>query len=512
MEDNELQLKKASGNSSIFNRLTAAAILMAIPAVSLMGCGNGSSTTAAVVSRSAITGLVSAPQSLTRAAHKITRAGADPIVPVPGANVSLIDLDTPDPTGHNTSGKPVANTTTDGQGSYSFSGVTPGKNYKIEATKSVTGGTLTLSAIVSPPLVVPGSTAPPPRNLDPDTTVAAAYAEDLHKSLKSVDADGASSNLQDIAAELEKKRKAENAPPPDLTDPASVTAAVVTLKAEVAPIGSYSGTASSTDGSASKTMQLAALIGANGKFFMIALNPDQGNKNGSGNNGNGGTGTGTGSGSNDNSGNGNNGNGNDNPGTGSGTSPGTGTGNGAPTGGSGGSGNGGGNGNGDNDNFAVGTIDTNGVVNATTKNGNVIIQGLFTGSVGVGTWKRSDGKEKGIWSLNKQTSTFGGLYAGKYTGADSNNGDFALLVNDDGTVWISSGGNQTGNTGAAGKGSIDSAGIVAFTLSSGDGSSVTGSGHITAQANVVEGTWHDSQGNSGTFRGSRAQPDTSIQN
>ena len=140
----------------------------------------------------------------------------------------------------------------------------------------------------------------------------------------------------------------------------------------------------------------------------------------------------------------------------------------------------------------------------------IIIQGLFTGTIGVGTWKKADGTEKGTWTTKQLVSQFGGLYAGKYGDGSEIKGDFALLAKDDGTVWINSGDRGSNHNGSLGQGTIDANGVITFSLTSGDGGTVTGNGHITTQSNVVEGTWSDTSGGTGTFRGSRAQPDTSL--
>lgn len=116
----------------------------------LGGCGGGSSTalTGPTTKHAALTGKVQAPASQTRGVKATrTRDTADPLVPVAGASVSLINLDDTSKPG----GKVVDSATTGADGSYAFSTITPGTNYQVEATKAIGGKTLQLDAIVTAP-------------------------------------------------------------------------------------------------------------------------------------------------------------------------------------------------------------------------------------------------------------------------------------------------------------------------------------------------------------------------
>ena len=506
-----------------FVRLSGCGLALGCASFALQGCGGGSASTG-TTTRAALTGTVTAPQSQTRGA-KSTR-DTDPLIPVQGASVSLVNLDDPTTTG----GSVVGTTTTGANGSYSFPTVVPGTNYKIEATKAIGGRTLKLDAIVTAPAADTGSgsvpSAPVAHDLTPTSTVAAVTTLQQIAVLKSVDPTAKNSNLQAIADDLAKKRDDAHLPPPDLTDPNAVAAAVTTLKQSAAPQGSYAGTAvttaaaaGSTGDTVGETNRLAAQIDVAGKFFLIAMPGDKTSTTATGSNGNGGS---TGS------------NGND-----TGTSSGK-----------------------DNSDFAIGTVTADGIVNATTKNGKVRITGLFTGGIGVGTWSQTDGSASGTWSLTLLTKTYSGLYAGKhYTdvqstnqGSNSGNGanstsggnggngangsgsnggngngdtggsssggsnggsgngnggsnDFALVVLDDGTCYIM-GSNGSGNQPIIGTGTVSSAGVLAFQIKNQDGTVVTGTGQIDT-AHKVTGTYSDTSGEQGHFAGRSNHADTS---
>ena len=523
-------------NVRSFVRFSGCGLALGGAALALQGCGGGSSATG-TTPRAALTGTVTAPQSQTRGV-KSTR-DADPLVPVAGASVSLVNLD--DTT---TAGGSIAGTTTTGaNGSYSFPTVIPGTNYKIEATKAIGNKTLKLDAIVTAPAADTGSgsgaapPAPVAHDLTPTSTVAAVTTLQQIAVLKSVDPTAKNNNLQAIADDLAKKRDDAHLPPPDLTDPDAVAAAVTTLKQSAAPIGSYAGTATTTVAAAGSngdtvggTNRLAAQIDVAGKFFLMALPGDKTSTTATGGNGSGGD-----TGSNGSS----NGNGGSSGGSGTGT---------ATHGGDNGS------------DFAVGTVTADGIVNATTKNGKVKVTGLFTGGVGVGTWSQTDGSASGIWSLALLTKPYSGLYAGKHytdvqgsnngsggngnnsgSGAGSNNSggsggngssntggsngssgagsngtgtagsggsdDFALLVLDNGTCYIM-GSNGGGNQPTVGIGTVSSAGALTFQLKNDDGMVITGTGQIDA-AHRVTGTYSDTSGEAGHFAGRSNHADTS---
>lgn len=501
--------------------------------LTLAGCGGGSAASTGTTTRAAaLTGTVQAPQSQSRGVSRVAGATPDPLVPISGATVTLVNLD--DSTIAN---GVVGTTTTGGDGSYSFPTVIPGTNYKVEAVKTIGTKTLTLDAVVTAPAApAAGTTAPAivPHDLTPNSTVAAVAVISQVAALKAADPTSKHTNFQALADDLVKKRVADNTPPPDCTDPAAVSNDAKSLKQATAPKGSYSGLAIVTSVSAANTNtkigdtnQLAAQIDAAGHFFVTALS----NHNKS---------TST-----------------------SGTTTGA-SGSGA-TGGSGNSGNGnsGSNGSGDDSNFAIGTVTTDGIVSATTKNGHIKIVGIFNSGVGSGTYQSSDSSESGTWSLTLLKSKYAGLYAGKYVSFNSGNtvgggtgtggdtgsgngngtgsggntgdgsgsgagagsnggsggvnltissngvkGDFALLVLDDNTVIISGSGSATTRS-VYGTGTVSASGAVTFTVSDGSGATVTGAGQIDAIARTVSGTFNTSSAETGQFAGRSDHADTS---
>ena len=458
--------------------------------LALTGCGGGGSASApSTTTRAALTGAVQAPLSQTR---RVSRdASSDPLTAVPGATVTLFNLD--DATVAN---GVVGTTTTGADGSYSFPTVTPGANYKVEAVKTIGTKTLTLDAVVTAPdAPADGSAAPAlvAHDLTPNSTVAAVAIIQQAAALKAADPTSKHTNLQALADDLVKKRVADGTPPPDCTDPAAVSSDANTLKQATAPKGSYSGLATTTAVSAGNTntkigdaTPLAAQIDAAGHFFLAAISNHSAQT----------------------------------PTTGT-TSAGTKSGD-------------------SSDNFAVGSVTADGVVNATTKDGRIKAVGLFTSGVGTGTYRNVDGSESGTWSLTLLKSAYAGLYAGKYvsfaagssgngTGTGGNNGgetgggsgglnlgisgngvksDFALLVRDDNTAIISGAGSDATPSIYA-TGSVSATGALTFTFKDSSGATVTGIGQIDAAAHTVSGSFATGAIASGQFAARSNHADTS---
>lgn len=477
--------------------LFASALLM------LSGCGGGSgsssSLTGTTTKHAALTGTVQAPSSQTRgvkAAH--SRDTTDPLVPVPGASVSLINLDDTSTPG----GKVVDTATTGPDGSYAFSNITPGTNYQVEATKAVGDKTLKLDAIVTAPTTDSNAPAAAPvtHDLTPVSTVAAVTTLKQAAALDQADPTAKHSDLQAVADDLAQKRAASTAPLPDLTNSASVASDANALKQAAAPQGSYAGMALTTAVSSGNTNQkvgdttrLASLIDSTGNFLVVAI-PDK-TKNGNGNNSNG---------------NGNNSNGNGNNSGGNG-------GNGNNSGANNGNGSNGSNGqhdDGKDGNFAIGTVTSDGVVTAVTKDGGIKISGLFTAGVGSGVWQRTDGSQSGTWTLTLLKQPYSGLYSGKYvsttntSGPGGGKGDFAILVLDDNTLFISGASHDSGGP-ITGTGTANSTGAITFQVSDTYGAMVTGSGQIDLTNHSVSGTWSSSAGDMGTFMGRANRADNS---
>ncbi len=465
--------------------------------LTLAGCGGGGSAVSGGTTRSAgLTGGVQAPQSQTRG---VSRVANDPLVAVPGATVTLVNLD--DSTVAN---GVVGTTTTGADGAYSFPTVIPGTNYKVEAVKTIGTKTLTLDAVVTAPTPAADGTTPAatPHDLNPNSTVAAVAVIAQVAALKAADPNSKHANLQSLADDLVKKRVADNTPPPDCTNPAAVSSDANALRQATAPKGSYSGLATVTVVSAANTKSkigdttlLAAQIDASGKFFVAALDNHTGqSKTTAAATGTNGTATQ---------------NGNDSPG----------------------------------DNFAVGTVTPDGVVSATTKNGKIKIAGLFTAGAATGTYQSADGSESGTWSLSLLKNTYAGLYAGKYvsfnsggtTGGGTGTGtggngagsggatgsgglnlgissdgvksDFALLVRDDNTLIISGAGSATTRS-IYGAGTVSAKGAVTFTFSDSSGATVTGTGQIDATAHTLTGTFSTGTIESGQFAARSDHADT----
>ena len=489
--------------------------------LTLAGCGGGgSAVSSSVTTRAALTGTVQAPQSQTRGVSRDGATTVDPLVAVPGATVTLANLD--DAT---TANGVVGTTTTGADGSYSFPTVVPGTNYKVEAVKTIGTKTLTLDAVVTAPAApAAGTPAPTPvaHNLTPNTTVAAVAVIAQAAALKAADPTSTHTNLQALADVLVQKRQADNTPPPDCTNPAAVTSDANTLTQATAPKGSYTGEAITTAVSAGNTNQkvgdttrLAAQIDASGHFFLVALGHNDKTTATAA------TGTGT-------SGNGGNSGGN-----------------------SGGDGN-----------FAVGSVTSSGIVNATTKDGSIKVAGIFTSGAATGTYHSVDGTQSGTWTLTLLKSTYAGLYAGKYVTLNSGNttgggtgtgdggttgdgsggstggstggsagsgtgngtgsagsgglsigissngtkGDFALLVLDDNSAIIMG----AGSSGSVyGTGTVSATGAVTFTVTDSSGTTVTGAGQIDATAHTVTGTFTSSNAEIGQFDGRSDNADTS---
>ena len=501
---------------------SAALALTGALGLTLAGCGGGGSAATTTTRAAGLTGAVQAPQSQTRGASRVAATTtSDPLVPIPGATVTLVNLD--DATVAN---GVVGTTTTNANGSYSFPTVTPGTNYKLEAVKTIGSKTLTLDAVVTAPTpAADGTTAPAvPHDLTPNSTVAAVAVIAQAVALRAADPTSKHANLQSLADDLVKKRVADNTPPPDCTDPAAVSNDASALKQATAPKGSYTGlaittaiAAGNTNTKLGDTTRLAAQVDASGHFFLAAID-DHTHSNSTtatGTTGTTGTNTGT-SGSGNQSGSGS-----------AGTSS-------------------GGN---DSDNFAVGMVTSDGIVNATTKNGHIKIVGIFNAGVGTGTYQSVDGAESGTWSLTLLTSKYAGLYAGKYvsfdsgtttgggtgtggntgngggTGSGSGNGtgsgglnlgisgggvkgDFALLVLDDNTAIISGAGSATSSS-VYGTGTVSTAGVLTFTVKDDSGVIATGTGQLDAVAHTVTGTYAVGDVQNGQFSGRSDHADTS---
>jgi hypothetical protein len=422
----------------------------------LTGCGGGGSAITGGSgggTRAAISGTVTAPADVTRAAKERTRAE---LVPVAGGAVTLINLD---------NGQTEGTTSTNSAGQYSFETALADTNYEIKCTKEVDGGTMTLSAIVSTDSDTTDGTESRP--LTPDSTVAAEVAKDQAEAIKSADPNAIIHDLAGIADEMEQKRKEIQAPPPDLTKIESVAAAGAELKQEVTPSGSYIGTAVG----GTETIRLGALV-KDGKFFMLGLKESATKKartrNEDPNNGNSG------------------GNGNENQGAGGGPhheheDDGT--------------------------RYAFGTVTPEGIVFAQTKNGTKIT-GVFVGKVGKGVWESPEG-ESGTWSLEKTTNEFAGLYVGTHTGTEAssghtNTGAFAALLLDDGSFFLAGDDEQSHGMKVMGTGTYSATGELTITFNSGGNGgteTLTANAHITGDE--LSGTWSSSLGESGTWNGTR---------
>jgi hypothetical protein len=370
------------------------------------------------------------------------------------------------------SGQTTGTTTTDGSGNYSFPTLTPGANYEIQATKPVTGGTLTLSAILTPL-----DSTPHQRNLDPDSTVAAQAAKEGHDALKTADPTGANGDLETVAMELEHRRKEMNAPPPDLTNPDAVKQASDDLKQQNAADGTYYGNYSGDDSGT-----IAALI-KNGHFYMVTLPKTPATKAA--------------------------GRVDLPPAPPTLTAPASGADNSAATNGE--------------KHIAIGMVDANGVLTAHTPT--IKISGIFSGNVGSGTWMTADGTRKGTWQLNKLTDPLSGLYVGHHSttldmppappinggtpppppGGQSagtgQGGDFAVLVLDDHSLVVFVGNSHSDLVQLTGTGTVDSSGAVQYTITDGKTFTITGMGQITG--NQITGTYSTAANETGQFTGTR---------
>lgn len=425
----------------------------------LVGCGTGGSaaTGGSLViggTRAAISGTVTAPADVTRAAKERVRAE---LVPVADGAVTLINLD---------NGQTEGTTSTNSAGQYSFETAHANTNYEIKCTKEVDGGTMTLSAIVFTDNDPADGTETRP--LDPDSTVAAEVAKDQAEAIKAADPNAVIHDLAGIADEMEQKRKEIQAPPPDLTKMESVAAAGAELKLEVAPNGSYIGTAVG----GKETIRLGALI-KDGKFFLLALAEKSSSSEST-------TKKARTRGEDPN----NSGNDGENQGAGGGhhqESDGT--------------------------DYAFGVVSLEGVLFAQAKDGTKLT-GVFVGKVGKGVWSSPDG-DSGTWSLEKTTNPFAGLYVGTHTGTEAgsghtNTGAFAALLFEDGTFALAGDDERSSGMKVVGTGTYDATGTLTITFNdSNDG----GNGNFTANAHItgddLSGTWSSSDGESGTWNGTR---------
>ncbi len=435
----------------------------------LAGCGGGAAAVASGGTggtRAAISGTVVAPADVSRAAKERTRGE---LVPVSDGTVTLVNLD---------NGQTEGTTSTNSAGQYSFETAHANTNYEIRCTKAVTGGTMTLSAIVSTDSDTMDGTETRP--LNPDSTVAAVVAKTQAEAIKAADPTAAVHDLASIANEMETKRKEIQAPPPDLTKTESVASAGTELKQEVVANGSYIGTA--VGGKA--TLRLGALI-KDGKFFVLGI-PEK-------------TAATTGGskkaqtraaddpkGNGDNKGN-NSGSGQENQGSGGGPHN-----------------------NGDGTGYAFGTVTPEGVLSAHTKDGTKLT-GVFVGKVGKGIWTSPSG-ESGTWSLAKTTGNFAGLYVGTHTGRDSgeshdNTGAFAALLLDDGSFFLAGDDAQSDGMSVIGTGTYTDASVLTITFANGDGGASNGTTTATAEihGDELSGTWSSSKGGRGTWNGTRRE-------
>ena len=473
----------------------AAIGLTGILALGLTGCGGGGGSSVSATPPAAvrsISGLVQAPTSQTRSVT--ASAVSDPVINIPGATVTLYNLDN-----NSTPGGTVLDTATTGaDGKYAFpsSGKTytvmPGTNYKIEATKSFGSKQLTLKAIVTP--AADSQVKDSPHDLTPNSTVAAVAIIQQLTALRAADPTAKSIDLQKLADDLQKRRDDSNTPPVDCTNPDAVTNDANTLKQAAAPKGSYYGTAVVTTVAAGNTndkvgdkIPLAAQVDASGHIFLVAIAQSGSKTTAAATTTTGGTNSGD---------------------------------------------------NGDNgDNFALGSVTADGLVNATTKNGQVKLTGIFTSGAATGTWQQTDGSAKGTWTLGFLSKTYSGLYAGKYTvthassgnggngtgsGTGSGNGgtggvsigisstgsgDFALVVLDDNTALIYGAGVNSGSS-LSGAGTISGSGVLTFTINS-NGSVITGAGQINPDTHSATGTLTGTKGEAGTFFGRANNADNS---
>jgi len=226
----------------------------------LMGCGDHSSGPPAnsATTRAAIAGIVRAPASQMRPASA-RRRPTSALEPVPNALVTLTNLDT---------GALVATTSTDAQGSYAFPQAQDGVNYQVTATAQTPNGTLTESALLTPPM----SDEPILRDLDPASTLAAAAALKQYRGWKettsATSGPTAVGSLQALADELEQNLKQKSVPAPDLTRQGTLLAASTRLLTDNRARGAYAGDLDGED-SAGK---LAVLV-AGGRFRLVVI-PD----------------------------------------------------------------------------------------------------------------------------------------------------------------------------------------------------------------------------------------------
>ena len=438
----------------------------------LTGCGGGSASSAAggsvLGTRAAISGTVTAPADVSRAATERTRGA---LVPVDGGTVTLINLD---------NGQTEGTTSTNSAGQYSFETAHADTNYEIKCTKKVSGGTMTLSAIVSTDSDTTDGTESRP--LDPDSTVAAVVAKDQAEAMKAAAPNAVVHDLAGVANEMEAKRKEIQAPPPDLTKIEAVTAAGAELKQEVVANGSYIGTATSNHGE----IQLGALL-KDGKFFVLALPPKQESSSAGATK----KARTRGDDPNDKGNGGDKGNGSGNNGDGSGNGN-----------------NGGGQHQSDGTDYAFGTVSPEGVLFAQTKDGTKIT-GVFVGKVGKGTYSSPDG-DHGTWSLKKTKSSFAGLYVGTHSGRDAgedhdNTGAFAALLLDDGSFFLAGDDPQSSGMNVVGTGTYTDAGVLTISFQNGDGGENRGTTTATAEihGDELNGTWSNSKGGGGTWNGTR---------
>jgi hypothetical protein len=400
---------------------------------------------------------VQAPSSqighVAAASGAITPHASTTLVPVGDANVNLVNVDTNQTVGH---------TSTDSSGNYTLPSPGDGQNYEVVATKSVGSATLTLSAIVN----ASSSNTTAPRNLTPDSTVAASAALTTFNAEKQTDPSGAGGDLQKIADDLEKERHDSGAPPPDLTNPTSVSSAGSTLLTANAPNGSYTGSYSGDSSG-----EIGGII-MNGHVMMVSMpqsviasaasvrvaHTET-------------TSTTTGTLS--------------PPPPPSSTGDTTGTTTGGTTGTTSG-------GHHDHGEIVTGSVNVDGVFTGQNADG-LKVTGIFVAGVGTGTWIDSSGKH-GTWTVSVCQKSTSGLYGGQFLDSEgnaTNAGHFAVLVTDDGHVYVDAQHTEDDTDHISGTGTFDGTSTVTFTWTDTNGNSGTGTGTITGTAmrgSITNGT------------------------
>ncbi len=478
-------------------------IVLSLVGSAIVGCGSGGSAPlVSASSRAALTGQVLIPQSQKRGVAHSGRDAAT-LEPLTGATVTLSSVGSTTPT---------ATTTTDASGNYSFPTLTPGQDYEIHASKTSGSSTIALSAIVTaPPASTPGTpVVPDKRNLDPDTTVATEAVKTQIAELQKADPTAKSTDLQTVCQDMEKKRKDAKTPAPDLTKPDAIAADSTALLAQTAPDGSYYGAFTGDDSG-----NIGAVIKGE-QFFIMSIQGAKASGSKSAHRHNSRSDTPPSGGDSQ---------------TGAGNSNGGNQGN-SPTGTHGGGGG-----------FIIGRVNKKGILKADGKDG-IKLRGVFTGDVGTGTWESNDGK-KGTWMLARLKDPQAGLYTGHYTattpapvispptdgttptkaagdsttnpdpngsnvtgGSNSGNnsgghGVFAVLILDDHSVIVVAGNSVTGGVWLTGTGTIDTAGVITFSIQDSTGVNIGATGQ--ASGDMLSGTYKTGDGG-GTWDASRIVP------